>query len=58
MSIVVKVLTDVTDQEPPDTADGDARVYLKAIDLSFCFALRLPLQSLRSLYFASDALQN
>ncbi len=49
MSSVVKVLSDITEKEPPDTAAEDARMCLKAIDFEFllCFD---PLQSLRSLH--------
>lgn len=40
MDAVVKVLTDLTVQEPPDTAAGDARMYPKAISFESYFALR------------------
>lgn len=44
MSTVVKVLTDITEQEPPETAAGDARMYFKAIDFEFllCLAIATP----------------
>ncbi|KAJ4944109.1 hypothetical protein JOQ06_012654 [Pogonophryne albipinna] len=58
MSTVVKVLTDMTEQEPPDTAAGDAKMYLKAIDFEFflCFEIDTPVFEITAL--ASDALQN
>lgn len=40
MDVVVKVLTDLTVQEPPDTATGDARMYFNATDFEFYCALR------------------
>ena len=40
MDAVVKVLADLTVQEPPDTAAGDARMYPKAISFESYFALR------------------
>ena len=58
MDAVVKVLTDLTVQEPPDTAAGDARMYLNAIDFEFllCLAIATPVFDVTAL--ASDALQN
>lgn len=58
MDAVVKVLTDLTVQEPPDTAAGDARMYLNAIDFEFllCLAIATPVFNVTAL--ASDALQN
>ncbi|KAK0134978.1 Zinc finger MYM-type protein 1 [Merluccius polli] len=58
MDAVVKVLTDLTVQKPPDTAAGDARMYLNAIDFEFllCLVIATPVFDVTAL--ASDALQN
>lgn len=58
MSSVVKVLTDITEQEPPDTAAGDARMYLKAIDFEFLLCLEIATPVFEVTALASDALQN
>lgn len=51
----MKVLTDLTIEEPPDTAAGDANMYLNAIDFEFllCFAIATPVFDVTAL--ASDA---
>ncbi len=58
MSSVVKVLSDITEKEPPDTAAEDARMCLKAIDFEFllCFEIATPVFEVTAR--ASDALQN
>lgn len=58
MSTVVKVLTDMTEQEPPDTAAGDAKMYLKAIDFEFFLCLEIATPVFEVTALASDALQN
>ncbi len=58
MSSVVKVLTDITEQEPPDTAAGDDRMYLKAIDFEFLLCLEIATPVFEVTALASDALQN
>lgn len=54
MDAVVKVLTDITVQEPPDTAAGDARMYFNAIEFLLCLVIATPVFDVTAL--ASDAL--
>ncbi len=55
MSSVVKVLTDITEQEPPDTDTEDARMYLKAIDFEFLLCLEIATPVFEVTALASDA---
>ncbi|KAK1880352.1 Zinc finger MYM-type protein 1 [Dissostichus eleginoides] len=58
MSTVVKVLTDMTEQEPPNTPAGDAKMYLKATDFEFFLCLEIATPVFEVTALASDALQN
>lgn len=48
----------MTEQEPPDTAAGDAKMYLKAIDFEFFLCLEIATPVFEVTALASDALQN
>lgn len=58
MSTLVKVLTDITDQDPPYTAAGDARMYLTSLDFEFLLCLEIATPIFEVTALASDALQN
>lgn len=58
MSAVVKVLTDITEQEPLGTAAGHARMYLKTIDFEFMLCLEIATPVFEVTTLASDDLQN
>jgi len=58
MDAVVKALTDITDQEPPDTSAGDAKMYIKAVDFEFFLCLEIATPVFQVTAHASDALQN
>ena len=55
---MVKVLTNLTVQEPPDSTAGDARMYLKAIDFEFLLYLEIATPVFDITALASDAPQN
>ena len=57
MPSVVQVLTDMTEEEPPNTAAGDAQMYLQAINFEFMLCLEVTTPIFDVTAVASSALQ-
>ncbi|KTG36542.1 hypothetical protein cypCar_00037181 [Cyprinus carpio] len=57
LKALIKLLTDIIESDPPDTAAGDAKMYLKAIDFEFLVCLEITTPVFQVTGVASDALQ-
>ncbi|RXN11703.1 zinc finger MYM-type 1-like protein [Labeo rohita] len=57
LKALIKLLTDISESDLPDTAAGDAKMYLRAIDFEFLLCLEITTTVFQVTGVASDALQ-
>lgn len=57
LKAVLKLLTDISESDPPDLATGDAQMYLDAINFEFLLCLEITTPVFQITALASDALQ-
>lgn len=57
LKAILKLLTDISESDPPDLAAGDARMYLDAINFEFLLCLEVSTPVFQITALASDALQ-
>ncbi|ROL55054.1 NLR family CARD domain-containing protein 3 [Anabarilius grahami] len=57
LKALIKLLTDISESDPPDTAAGDAKMYLRAIDFEFLVCLEITTTVFQVTGVTSDALQ-
>lgn len=57
MKVVVKLLTDISESDPPDSTVGDVQMYLNAINFEFLLCLEVTTPVFQVTALASDSLQ-
>ncbi|CAL8265811.1 unnamed protein product [Merluccius merluccius] len=57
LKAVLKLLTDISESDPPDLATWDAQMYLNAINFKFLLCLEITTPVFQITALASDALQ-